>query len=300
MKVAIAGSSGLIGSGLVPALRRDGHEVVRLVRRATDARDEIRWDPGRGELDPGGLGGVEAFVNLCGAGIGDKKWTPERRKVVLDSRVLPTRLLAETAAKLDPRPQAFLNASGVGWYGSDGGSTVRTEGDPHGTGFLADVVVEWEKAAEAAEQAGIRTVLLRSGIVMSTAGGALAKQLLPFKLGLGGRMGSGKQYLPWISLGDEVAAIMFCLTEERMSGPVNLTAPDPVTNAEFTKALGHAVHRPTLIPIPMPALKLLMGEDIVREMLLGSTRARPSRLEEAGFRWLHPTLDGALQDILSE
>jgi len=299
MKVAVAGSSGLIGSGLVPGLRQDGHDVVRLVRRPVQARDEIRWDPTRGELDPADLEGVGAFVNLAGAGIGDKRWTPERRKVILDSRVVPTRLLAETAAKLDPKPSVFLNGSAVGWYGTDAGDRARIEGDPPGTGFLVDVVVAWEQAAEAAEQAGIRTVLLRSGIVQSTAGGALAKQLLPFKLGLGGRIGSGQQYLPWISLADEVAAIMFCLTTEQVSGPVNLTAPTPVTNAEFTKALGHALHRPTLVPIPIPALKALLGQEIVEEMLLGGTRALPAKLEEAGFRWLHPTLDVALQDILN-
>jgi len=299
MKVAVAGSSGLIGSGLVPALRRDGHDVVRLVRRAAQERDEVRWDPTRGELDPADLEGVEAFINLAGAGIGDKRWTPERRKVVLDSRVVPTRLLAEAAAKLDPKPKAFLNGSAVGWYGFDGGSKEMTEGDPPGTGFLVDVVVAWEQATEAAEQAGIRTVLLRSGIVQSTAGGALAKQLLPFKLGVGGRIGSGQQYLPWISLADEVAAIVFCLTDEQMSGPVNLTAPAPVTNAEFTKSLGHALHRPTLMPIPTLALKVLFGEDIVHEMLLGGTRALPAKLEKAGFRWLHPTLDVALEDILN-
>jgi len=299
MRVAVAGSSGLIGSGLVPGLRQDGHDVVRLVRRPVQARDEIRWDPSAGELDPAALEGVEAFINLAGAGIGDKRWTPERRKVILDSRVVPTRLLAEVAAKLDPKPKAFLNGSAVGWYGPDGGARVWTEDDPAGTGFLVDVVVAWEQAAEAAEQAGIRTVLLRSGIVQSTAGGALAKQLLPFKMGVGGRIGSGQQYLPWISLADEVAAILFCLTEEQMSGPVNLTAPTPVTNAEFTKALGHALHRPTLLPIPTPALKVLFGEAIVHEMLLGGTRALPAKLEQAGFRWLHPLLDGALQDILN-
>ena len=300
MRVAVAGSSGLIGSGLVPGLRRDGHEVVRLVRRPVEARDEVRWDPMRGDLDPADLEGVGGIINLAGAGIGDKKWTPERRKEVLDSRVVPTRLLAETAAKLDPKPSAFLNASGINWYGYDGGDRVWTEGDPRGKGFLAEVVGEWEHATEAAEQAGIRTVPLRSGVVQSTAGGALAKQLTPFKLGVGGRIGSGRQYLPWISLADEVAAIMFCLTDDRMSGPVNLTAPNPVTNAEFTKTLGRVLHRPTLVPIPTPALRALLGSEIVEEMLLGGVRARPAKLEEAGFRWLHPTLEAALRDILSE
>jgi uncharacterized protein len=298
MKVAVAGSSGLIGSGLVPGLRRDGHEVIRLVRRPAGARDEVQWDPYRGDLDPAKLEGVEGFVNLAGAGIGDKKWTLERRKVVLDSRVVPTRLLAETAAKLDPKPKAFLNASAVGFYGFDGGDKVFTEKDARGKGFLADVVAEWEQATEAAEQAGIRTVLLRSGIVQSTAGGALAKQLTPFKLGAGGRIGSGKQYLPWISLADEVAAILFCLTNDEISGPVNLCAPHPVTNGEFTKTLGRVLHRPTLLPIPTPALKALFGPDMVEEMLLGGTRARPAKLEKAGFRWLHTDLEAALRDIL--
>lgn len=300
MKVAIAGSSGLIGTGLVPALRSEGHEVVRLVRRAAEGRDEVRWDPTRGELDPVHLEGVEAFIALGGTGIGDKRWTPERRKEILDSRVVPTRLLAETAAKLDPRPTAFLGGSAVGFYGSDRGDSETTEDDGRGSGFLADVVVAWEQATEAAEQAGIRTVLLRTGIVQSTAGGALAKQLPPFKLGLGGRLGSGRQYVPWISLADEVGAILFCLAEAGISGPVNLTAPAPVTNAEFTRTLGGLLHRPTLIPTPTPALKALFGEDMVREMLLGGTRAVPAKLEAAGFRWLHPTLEVALRDILGK
>ena len=201
-------------------------------------------------------------------------------------------------SKLDPLPKAFLGGSAVGWYGYDTGDAERTEADPHGHGFLVDVVVAWEQATEAAEKAGIRTVHLRSGIVQSTAGGALAKQLFPFKLGLGGRLGSGEQYLPWISLADEVGAILFCLASEDLSGPVNLTAPEPVTNAEFTKTLGHILHRPTLVPTPTPALKALFGADIVQEMLLGGTRAVPAKLHEHGFRWLHPTLEAALTDIL--
>lgn len=298
MKVAIAGSSGLIGTGLVAALRSEGHDVVRLVRRPAEGRDEVQWDPGRGELDPANLAGVDAFVNLAGAGIGDKRWSPERRQVVLDSRIIGTRLLAETASKVDPLPKVFLGGSAVGWYGHDTGDAVRTEADPHGHGFLTDVVVAWEQATEAAEAAGIRTVLLRSGIVQSTAGGALAKQLTPFKLGMGGRLGSGGQYFPWISLADEVAAVGFCLTHDEISGPVNLTAPEPVTNLEFTKTLGRVLHRPTLIPTPTRALNAMFGEDMVREMLLGGTRAVPAKLQAAGFRWLHPTLEVALRDLL--
>jgi len=252
----------------------------------------------RGELDPADLEGADAFVNLAGAGIGDKRWTPERRQEVLDSRVVPTRLLAETASKLEPLPKAFLGGSAVGWYGYDTGEAEKTEVDPHGDGFLADVVVAWEEATHAADRAGIRTVMLRSGVVQSAAGGALAKQLLPFKMGLGGRLGSGRQYVPWISLADEVGAILFCLTQDALSGPVNLTAPEPVTNAEFTKTLGRLLHRPTLVPTPTPALKAMFGEDMVREMLLGGTRAVPAKLQEHGFRWLHPTLEVALSDIL--
>lgn len=300
MKVAIAGSSGLIGTGLVPALRSGGHEVLRLVRRATEERNEVRWDPVRGQLDPADLEGVDAIVNLGGAGIGDKRWTPERRKAILDSRVVPTRLLAETAAALDPRPSVFLGGSAVGWYGYDTGDTIRTEADPQGHGFLADVVAAWEQATEPAAKAGIRTVLLRTGIVQSTAGGALAKQLVPFRLGLGGRLGSGQQYVPWISLADEVGAIELCLASDQLEGPVNLTAPEPVTNADFTRTLGRLVHRPTLIPTPTPALKALFGDDMVREMLLGGTRAVPTKLQEAGFRWLHPTLEVALADVLRQ
>ena len=298
MKIAVAGSSGLIGTGLLAGLRSEGHEAVRLVRRPAEGRDEVSWDPVRGELDPAHLAGVDAIVNLAGAGIGEKKWTPERRKEVLDSRVVPTRLLAETAAKLDPLPKAFLGGSAVGWYGYDTGDAEKTEADPPGSGFLADVVVAWEQATQAAQDAGIRTVLLRSGVVLSTAGGALAKQLLPFKLGLGGRLGSGRQHLSWISLADEVGAIMFCLGQEELSGPVNLTAPNPVTNAEFTKTLGRVLHRPTPFPTPTTALNALFGEDLVREMLLGGTRALPAKLEEHGFRWLHPTLEVALRDLL--
>lgn len=298
MKVAVAGSSGLIGTGLLAGLSSEGHETVRLVRRPVENRGEVRWDPVRGELDPADLEGIDAIVNLAGAGIGDKRWTPERRKELLDSRVVPTRLLAETATKLDPPPKAFLSASGVGVYGYDTGDAEKTEADPPGSGFLADVVVAWEAATQAAQDAGIRTVLLRSGVVQSTAGGALAKQLLPFKLGLGGRLGSGRQWLAWISLADEVGAIMFCVTNERLSGPVNLTAPEPVTNAEFTKTLGRQLHRPTLVPTPTRALNALFGEDMVREMLLGGPRAVPAKLQEHGFRWLHPTLEVALRDIL--
>jgi uncharacterized protein (TIGR01777 family) len=298
MKVAVSGSSGLIGSGLVPALEADGHEVVRLVRREASGRREISWRPDEGILDPKDLEGVDAVVNLAGAGIGDKRWTAERKAEVVASRVDGTSLLAKTIASMDDGPKVFASGSAVGWYGYDGGDTVKREGDPRGAGFLADVVEAWEDAAAPAEKEGVRVVLLRTGIVLSTAGGALAKQLKPFKLGLGGRLGSGRQWLPWVSLADEVAGIKRCLEDDSLSGPVNLCSPAPVTNLDFTKELGRAVHRPTLIPIPTRPLKALFGPEMVEEMFLGGNRVVPAKLEAAGFRWRHPTLDAALRDIL--
>jgi uncharacterized protein (TIGR01777 family) len=298
MKVAVAGSSGLIGSGLVPALHGDGHEVVRLVRGDANGRGEIAWHPSEGILDPKDLDGIDAVVNLAGAGIGDKRWTDERKKLIVDSRVGGTALLAETMAKLDKQPRAFLSGSAVGWYGYDAGDAEKTEDDPRGAGFLADVVEAWEGATAAAQTAGIRVVHLRTGIVQSTAGGALAKQLLPFKVGLGGRLGSGRQYIPWISLADEVAAIRKCLMDDTLSGPVNLTAPEPVTNREYTKTLGAAVNRPTLLPIPLFPIRAAMGRELVDEMLLGGNRVLPIKLEGAGFEWRHPTLQAAFRDIL--
>jgi len=299
MKVAVAGSSGLIGSGLVPALQADGHEVVRMVRGAPSGHSEISWLPGEGILDPKALDGIDAVVNLAGTGIGDRKWTDERKKAIVDSRVGGTRLLAEMMSKLDDGPKVFLSGSAVGWYGYETGPEVLSEDAPRGKGFLADVVGAWEAATAPAEAAGVRVVLLRTGIVLSTAGGALAKQLFPFKLGLGGRLGSGQQYLPWISLADEVAGIRQCLTDQRLSGPVNLTAPKPVTNLEFTKTLGAILHRPTLVPIPTLPLRLAFGPQMVKEMLLGGNRVVPVKLKEVGFSWRHPTLETALRDILA-
>lgn len=298
MKVVVAGSSGLIGSGLVPALRGDGHEVVRLVRRGEPGRDEVVWQPAAGRLDPKALQGADAVVNLAGAGIGDKRWTEERRQTIIDSRVGTTALLAETMAALDPKPAALLNGSAVGWYGYDAGDAVLTEEGGQGRGFLAEVVGRWEAATGAAEAAGIRVVHLRTGIVLSTAGGALAKLLTPFRLGLGGRIGSGRQWFSWISLYDEVAAIRRCLVDASLSGAVNLTAPEPVTNSDFTKALGRALHRPTLLPTPLAPLKVALGSQLVEEMLEGGQRAVPARLEAAGFTWRHPTIEAALEDLL--
>lgn len=298
MKVAVSGSSGLIGTALVPALKSAGHEVVRLVRREQRAADEIEWDPTHDVIRPPGLAGVDAVVNLSGAGIGDKRWTPERKREILDSRVGPTRLLAETVAKLDPRPAAFLSGSAVGWYG-DTGDVAKTEEDPAGGGFLAEVVRQWEAAAQPAIDAGVRTVLLRSGVVLSKEGGALARQLPFFKVGAGGRLGSGKQYLSWISIEDEVGAILHALTHEELNGPVNLVAPAPVTNAEFTSELGHALHRPTLVPIPLFGPRALFGKEMVEEMLLRGQRVLPARLEASGYQFQSADLGSALRKLLA-
>ncbi len=298
MKVAIAGSSGLIGSGLVPYLRQHGHEVIRLVRSTPGGPDEVPFDPAGGILDPGDLGGVDAVINLAGLGIADKPWSADRKRALIASRIDTTALLARTMARLDTQPKVFVAGSAIGWYGSEGGAKEHKEGDPAGSGFLAELVEAWEAAAAPAAAAGIRTVSARTGIVLSAVGGALAKQLLPFKVGLGGRLGSGEQYLSWISLADEVAALEHCITDDRLRGPVNLTAPTPVTNLAFTKALGRALHRPTILPIPTFALKLKFGKEAVQEMFLGGQRVLPTILAGSGFSWRHATLDEAFADIL--
>jgi uncharacterized protein (TIGR01777 family) len=284
MQVAIAGSSGLIGTGLMAALKDQGHEVRRLVRRP--------------ELDVSGLEGVDAVVNLAGAGIADRKWTPERKQLVLESRTETTSRIAEAIARMKLAPSVFLAGSAIGFYGYDQGDKAFDESAPKGRGFLAELVERWETAAKPAATAGVRLVHLRSGIVLSTAGGILPRLALPFKLGIGGRLGSGKQYLSWITLADEVAGIIRCLTDTTIEGPVNLTAPAPVTNLEFTKALGRTLRRPTILPTPVLPLKAIYGNELVQEILLGGQRVEPARLQTAGFEWSHPTIDQALEELL--
>lgn len=296
MRIAITGASGFIGTALGRALRADGHEVVPVVRR--DARPgEISWDPAGGRLDPGDLAGLDAVVNLAGAGIGDARWTAERKRELVESRTRSTRLLSEAMAAAPQAPPVLVSGSAIGYYG-DRDDEVLTERSAPGTDFVAGLCVQWEAATEPAEAAGVRVAHIRSGVVLDGSGGIFPRMALPFRFGVGGRLGSGRQWMSWISLADEVGAIMFCLTNERLSGPVNLTAPEPVTNAEFTKTLGRQLHRPTLVPTPTRALHALFGEDMVREMLLGGPRAVPAKLQEHGFRWLHPTLEVALRDIL--
>jgi uncharacterized protein (TIGR01777 family) len=294
MKVAVSGASGLIGSALLPVLRAAGHDVIALVRREPGGPGEVGWDPEGGSIDHGALEGVDAIVHLAGENIG-KRWTEKTRERVLASRVQGTRLLAETAAHLQRPPSVFLCASATGYYG-DRGDEVLTEASPRGSGFLADVVDAWEHAAEPARAAGIRTVHLRQGLVLSRQGGALAKLLTPFRLGAGGRVGSGRQWWSWVGLDDVVAAYLFAL-EPPLTGAVNVTAPGVVTNRDFTKALGRALHRPTVFPLPAFAVKALFGQ-MGEEMLLGGQRVQPAALTAAGFSFGQPELDAALEQAL--
>jgi uncharacterized protein (TIGR01777 family) len=297
MDVVISGSSGLIGSALVEALPPAGHRPIRLVRRAPrPGHDEVTWDPVEGTLDAGALEGVDAVVNLAGAGIGERRWSERYKREVLDSRVRSTGLLAATLAGLARPPKVLLSASGAHYYG-DRGSEVLTEDSAPGTGFLAGVVRQWEAAAQPAIDAGVTTTFLRSAVVLARRGGALGKQLPLFRLGLGGRIGSGTQYLSWITLADQVAA-MIHLLERPLAGPVNLSSPNPVTNLTFTKALGRVLRRPTLLPVPTFALKALLGAEMAQELLLSSLRVLPSRLELAGFGFQHREIEPALQAVL--
>ncbi len=295
MKVAVSGASGFLGSALVPALASAGHELVTLVRRTPARPGEIEWDPAAGSIDADGLAGVEAIVNLSGATIG-RRWTAERKREILDSRVDSTALLAVTAAALEPRPRILVCAGGVGIYG-DRGEEILTEESAVGTGFLADVGQAWEVAAEPARVAGIRVVNFRQGIVLAKEEGALARMLTPFRLGGGGRLGSGKQWWSWIGLDDVVAAYAFVLERDDLSGPIDLTSPNPVTNSHFTSALGHALRRPTVLPVPAVAIRMLFGE-MGDAALLQGQRALPARLLDAGFSFRFGDLEAAIERAL--
>lgn len=296
MRVAISGSSGLIGTALTRSLRADGHQVVRMLRngRGTDEW-ALRWDPARGDLDPSGLEAVDAVVHLAGAGILDKRWTAARKKELLDSRVLSTSLLANTLASMGSPPRILLSGSAIGVYG-DRGNEVCTEISEPGDDFLAGLCSAWEAAAQPAKTAGIRVVHLRSGLVQSTDGGMLKKTLPLYKLGLGGRLGHGRQWWSWISIADEVGAIRFLL-EGEVGGPVNLTAPEPVTNLEYTRTLGAVLGRPTLIPTPMLGPRLLLGSEAT-QTIVESQRVIPRVLEDAGYRFAYPTLVTAFRALL--
>ncbi len=298
MKILITGASGLIGRALTTELQAQGHTVVAAVRRQPRRNDEIMWNPTEGILDPSAFDGVDAVVHLAGAGIGDKRWTEAYKKEVLESRTLGTALLAKTMASLEHKPSVFLSGSAIGYYGAAGDEKFD-ETSPAGQGFLADVCVQWEKEAQPAIDAGIRTVFLRTGIVLSPKGGALKKQLPLFKLGLGGRFGNGRQWQSWISINDEVNAIIHLLTST-LSGPVNLTAPEPVTNADFTKTLASVVSRPAIVPIPSFGPKLLLGGELADALLYTGQRVIPAALTRDGFVFAHQTLDVALRALLKK
>jgi len=289
-RIAVTGASGLIGSALVGYLKSEGHTVQRLVRRATVAPDEIRWDPKTGYVDIEALRGVDAVIHLAGVGVGDKRWTKRFKSEILNSRLLGTTTIANAVAEV--KPQVFISASAIGWYG-DSGNRAVVESDSVGNDFLAAVCHEWESAADLAGD--VRTVKLRTGLVLDPTGGALGRMLPLFRFGLGGKLGSGKQWWSWITLHDVVRAIIFTL-EKKISGPVNLTSPNPVTNQEFTSALARAMKRPALFPAPAIALKIALGG--FSSEVLGSKKVMPNALTDAGFKWDYPHISTALQALV--
>lgn len=289
-RIVIAGSSGVIGSALVASLRSANHTVVRLVRRDPMGPDERRWDPASGQIEPGALDGADAVVNMCGVGVGDKRWSGAYKQEIYDSRVIPTEVLARAVAEAGV--PVLINASAVGYYG-DSGDRIIDETASSGTSFLARVCLDWEAATAEAAQAGARVVIVRTGLVLSPAGGLFGRSRPLFSLGLGARLGNGRWYMPWISLEDHIRALEFALTEPALSGPVNLTGPAPVTNAEFTAALGRVLHRPTLLVAPQFALSVIFGEFADAE-LTSSMRVIPAVLEQHGFEFEHHTIGEAL------
>lgn len=297
MKIVVSGASGLIGTQLVAKLSGSGHEVIRLVRRSPKS-GEIQWNPKSGTLDAAALEGADAVIHLSGAGIGDKRWTAGYRKEILDSRTSTTALLATTMASLSRKPSVFLSGSAIGIYGARNDEQL-TEVSTHGTGFLADVCEQWEAAAKPAVDAGIRTVYLRTGIVLTPKGGALKKLLPLFKLGVGGKFGNGKQWQSWISIDDEIGAIEHLLTAN-VSGAVNLTAPNPVTNAEFTKVLASVLKRPAIVPVPTFAPKILLGGELADALLFTGQRVIPAALNASGYTFKHNTLESAFRSLLSK
>ncbi|MFF2851671.1 TIGR01777 family oxidoreductase [Streptomyces sp. NPDC058001] len=294
-RIAITGSGGLIGTALTRSLTADGHEVVRLVRRAPRAADEVRWDPLRRRIDTAGLAGCDAVVNLAGAGVGDHRWTDSYKREIRDSRVLGTETLARAVASLDVAPRVFLSGSAVGFYGDTGDRAVD-ESAPAGEGFLPALCQEWEGAAGAVSEAGVRTVFARTGLVVAREGGAWQRLFPLFKAGLGGRLGDGGQYWSFIALHDEVAALRHLLATETLSGPVNLTAPEPRTNREVTAAMGRVLGRPTVFTAPAPVLRAVLGE--MAGDVLGSQRVLPKRLLESGFAFAFPGIEEALRAAL--
>lgn len=296
MKIVVTGASGMIGTALAPFLAERGHEVVRLVRRTPRSKDEARWDPERGEIDRTALEGAEAVVHLAGANLADGRWTAVRKARLYGSRVGPTRLLAETLAGLTRPPSILVAASAVGYYGDRGDAWLDENSEPS-SDYLGRLVADWEAASEPVANAGIRVVRLRSGVVLSPRGGVLGRMLLPFRLGAGGRLGSGRQFMSWIAIDDLLGVVLHVLGTASISGPVNAVTPTPVTNRELTKTLGRVLHRPTPFPVPAFALRAVFGE-MADAAVLASTRVRPGRLLSSGYAFLFPELEDALRHVL--
>lgn len=302
-RVAVTGSTGFIGRSVCERLRADGHQVVPVVRGttkgSTSRQDQlsVHWDPENGSIDAGALEGCDAVIHLAGEPIASRRWSARQKRRILNSRVKGTKLLAGALAGLDTPPSVLVSASAIGWYGSQGDKRLNESSGP-GSDFLTEVCRKWEAAAQPARAAGIRVCHARTGIVLSPAGGALAQLLTPFRLGLGGRVGNGKQWMSWITLEDEVSALLWLINSE-LEGPVNLTAPNPVTNNDFTKALGDALNRPTLLPTPKLILWLRLGRELAQALLYHSARVEPTALEDSGFEFAYPELKPALKALLA-
>src|SRR6185312_13383731 len=298
MKILVSGSHGLVGSAFIDSVRKDGVEVYSLVRGAPKSDLEIEWHPNHADLKVSDIEGMDVVVQLAGESIAEGRWSDDKKKRIRDSRVNGTAMLSRALVKLNRPPQVFVCASAIGYYGSRG-DEVLTEASSPGDDFLSSVCVEWEQATEPASNKGIRTVKARFGIILSTDGGALAKMLPPFRMGVGGRVGDGKQWMSWIALDDVVSGLRFVIETDEMSGPVNFVAPNPVTNSEFTKSLGKALSRPTIFPIPAFAVRVAFGE-MADALLLSSTRVNPVELTKAGYDFSHPHLAEALQSVLAK
>lgn len=297
MNVLLTGASGLIGSALRPSLTAAGHRITSLVRTRTGLKDrEVYWDPVAGQLDGASLEGIEAVIHLAGESIAER-WSAEKKRRIVDSRIASTRLLVERLAGMANPPKVFVAASAIGYYGDRGDELLREESAP-GSGFLAEVCQQWESAATMAELSGIRTVRLRFGMILSASGGALRKMLPPFRLGLGGKLGSGRQYTSWIAIEDVVGVILHALADPELSGPVNAVAPHPVTNLEFTRTLAKVLRRPAIFPVPAFAVSLAFGE-MGKELLLSSARVEPAKLKSSGYRFRFPELEPALRNLLA-
>ena len=296
MKILISGASGLVGAAVAQSLTNDHHEIIRLVRRAPRSREEIEWNPDANKLDASGLNHIEAVVHLAGESIASGRWNREKKARIRDSRVKGTRLLSETLANLSQPPRVLVSASAIGYYG-DRGDEVLTEESPEGRRFLAEVCREWEAATGAAQERGVRVTMMRFGMILSERGGALTKMMPPFKMGVGGRIGSGQQFISSVALDDVVGAIIHAIGTESLTGAINMVAPNPVTNEEFTRVLGRILSRPTIFPLPAFAARLAFGE-MADELLLSSARVEPRRLLESGYRFRYADLESALRSML--